>query len=356
MSATCSLILARRREFELESPALPTSSVFSAGLDDTYGAYLLGTFVSLIFYGTALHQFYRYIRLYPSDTPYIKILVVTVMILETAQIILLMHTCYYYLVSNYDHPAALILGVWSINITPMLTGFITATAQFFFARRAALLGFRYKIAVAIAAICLLAHLGLAIAVTVVLYQVKSIDNLSRGNEWMFGAGVSFATLADLLLSGSIIAGMRQSRRASSNRRTSSLPEVLKLYIVNTGLLTGLFNAIPSFIAAAKPKTLVWAAFNLVAARLYANTLLAVLNSRRFSITRGMEIFGADASGTNIIARANHLAAVERWNAPQIPDSIPTKISINVTAETEADTHGPTSSMQKVDSDNFGGFA
>ncbi|KAI0353175.1 hypothetical protein OH77DRAFT_1427562 [Trametes cingulata] len=341
---------------ELDSRALPSSSVFSGGLDNTYGAYLLGTFVGLIFYGTSLHQFYRYLRLYRSDTPYIKILVIAVMTLESTQIILLMHSCYFYLVSNFFNPAALIPGVWSINITPIFTGFITTTAQAFFARRASLLGYRYKIVVVVAVFCLLAHLGFSIAATVVLYQVKSIVNLSRKNEWLFGTGIGFATLADLLLSGSIIAGLRQSRRASTSRRASSLPEVLKLYLVNTGLLTGVFNAVPSFIAVARPKTLIWAAFNLVAARLYANTLLSVLNSRKFSITQGMEIFGADALGTNIIARANHLAAVERWNAPQIPDGAPTKISINVTAEIEEDMHRPVDSIQKVDSNEFGVFA
>lgn len=42
-----------------------------------------------------------------------------------------------------------------------------------------------------------------------------------------------------------------------------------------------------------------------------------LNSRKFSATRGMEIFDAARFGPGIIARANHIAAVERWNAPQV---------------------------------------
>ncbi|OJT05263.1 hypothetical protein TRAPUB_3927 [Trametes pubescens] len=83
-----------------------------------------------------------------------------------------------------------------------------------------------------------------------------------------------------------------------------------------------------------PQTFIWAGFTFVGARFYAITLLSVLNSRKFSATRGMEIFDAARFGPNIIARANHIAAVERWNAPQLPDATPAKININVEAEVE----------------------
>lgn len=67
---------------------------------------------------------------------------------------------------------------------------------------------------------------------------------------------------------------------------------------------------------------------------------------------------------SIIARANHLAAVEQWNTPivssclrhyissarkptddsQLPDREPTKIAISITAETESDIPGTTSNQ------------
>lgn len=50
-------------------------------------------------------------------------------------------------------------------------------------------------------------------------------------------------------------------------------------------------------------------------------MLDSLNSRKFSATRGMEIFDAASFGPNIIARANHIAAVERWNTPKVRDPV-----------------------------------
>ncbi|OJT15073.1 hypothetical protein TRAPUB_8330 [Trametes pubescens] len=46
-------------------------------------------------------------------------------------------------------------------------------------------------------------------------------------------------------------------------------------------------------------------------------LLSVLNSRKMFLTRGMEILDGKVLGRNIIARANQLAAAERWDVPQV---------------------------------------
>ncbi len=61
-------------------------------LDETYGAYLLGTFIATVyvraammitnkadshssFYGISVHQLYRYFRQFPTDTVFIRCLV-----------------------------------------------------------------------------------------------------------------------------------------------------------------------------------------------------------------------------------------------------------------------------------------
>ncbi|KAI0363657.1 hypothetical protein BV20DRAFT_96836 [Pilatotrama ljubarskyi] len=328
---------------------IPPDSVFNGSLDDTYGAYLLGTFMSLILYGVSIHQCYRYRRLYPTDTLYIRSLVGILMLLETLQMTLLMFTCYYYLVSNYFNVAVFNNGVWSLKIAPGLIGLITLTAQIFFARRAWLLGSKYRVAVSIAIFCLLLHVGFAIGMAVISFQLHTLDRIGPSNRWLFGAALFPASLADVLLAGVIILALRRSHQ--SYKHVDTWFDAFVLYVVNTGLLTGIFNIIPSILVAINPKNFIWASFSFVAARLYANTLLSVLNSRKLLVSRGLEVFGADPLRRNIIARANHLAAVEQWNTPQIPDSTPAVISIKVTAETEADL--PRSdSVHKFDSDAF----
>ncbi|EIW57894.1 uncharacterized protein TRAVEDRAFT_48915 [Trametes versicolor FP-101664 SS1] len=329
----------------------------SAALQKTYGAYLLGTCLSIILYGVSLHQFFLYVRMYPSDTPFIRALVVAVMLLETVQVPMLMHTwhairplseasqplsfiySYWALVTHFFDPGALTQGIWSVEISPTISALITLTAQAFFARRVALLGFKYRIVVGIAWFCLITFLGMAIAVTVISTQLHNLTQFGRETEWLFSAGLWFATVADMLLSGSIIIALRSSPDTYNPRGVQCRTDRFMLYVVNTGLMTGIFNIIPSILATMDPKTFIWAASSYVGTRLYANTLFAVLNSRNLMASRGIEIFGPATLERNIIARVNHIATAEQWGAPQLPVSGPAKINIMVTAESEMDSVG-----------------
>ncbi|KAJ8453631.1 hypothetical protein ONZ51_g13491 [Trametes cubensis] len=51
------------------------STTPSSAPDDTLGAILVGTFISLVIYGITLHQAYEYFRRYPQDTLLLKVLV-----------------------------------------------------------------------------------------------------------------------------------------------------------------------------------------------------------------------------------------------------------------------------------------
>ncbi|KAI0654630.1 hypothetical protein C8Q70DRAFT_509475 [Cubamyces menziesii] len=332
-------------------------------LDNSYGALLLGTCISLILYGVSLHQLYRYFRLYSTDTPSIRTLVIVLMILETLLSAFLAHTCYHTLVTNYFKPLTLLESVWSLKVAPMIVALITCEAQVFFVRRASLLGHYSRIASVFAIIALCFHFGLAIAAVALTFRYQILADLPSSADWLYPASVFSATVADLLLASVIFSGLQRShancgcvqerdpicmvrrRGAQGKCDRDEWTETVVLYIVNTGLLTGIFNAIPFILAVRFPRTLVWAAFNCVSARLYANTLLSVLNSRKFMVSREIKVFGPDPASRGIFARADRFAAVEQWGAPQLPDNTPAIINITVSAETEGD--GARDVMQKA---------
>ncbi|KAL1947355.1 hypothetical protein VTO73DRAFT_14316 [Trametes versicolor] len=307
--------------FATTASAQPTSlASLSHLVESTFGAYLFGTSASLILYGISLCQFRRYLCLYPTDASYIRAIVFAVI--------------YYFLVSNYANPQTFNSPPWSLKIAPTLAAVITFTAQTFFARRVCLLGFKYKVVVVLVMMCLIVHVGLGIALTVVINNVGSITAYNRSNEWLFSAPILPASVADGLLTSAIIIGLRRSRETST--RAHSVYELFMLYVVNSGLFTTLVSIVPYVVGVVMPKTFIWAAVSFVPTRLYAMTLLCVLNSRKRLAGRGLEIFGKDVPMRSIIARANHLAAVEQWNAPALPDRAPTKIAISISAETESD--------------------
>ncbi|KAM5541605.1 hypothetical protein V8D89_004795 [Ganoderma adspersum] len=245
-------------------------------LDNTFGALLIGTFIGLIQYGWTAHQTYRYFRMYKEDTWILKSLVAGVLILETFHSILCMHISYFYLTTNYFNPKALQSGVWSIILLGVSTGAVIFLSQLFFLRRVYMIGRKWRPLVAFCALLLLAELGFATAVTVDTFLHPTLHNSSQA--WMNSSGVGIAALADTLLTAALIWSLHQSR--TGIKSTDSLIDVLIMYSINTGLATGIANILSFGFAISMPHNLIYAGIDIVATKLYANSLMTVLNSRR----------------------------------------------------------------------------
>ncbi|TBU40947.1 hypothetical protein BD309DRAFT_1021046 [Dichomitus squalens] len=250
-------------------PAIPP-------LDDTFGALLIGTFVGLIQYGWTTHQCYRYFRMYPEDTWLLKSLVAGVLLLETFHSVLCMHICYFYLTTNYFNPLALQSGVWSISLLGVVTGAVIFLSQLFFLRRVYLIGKKFRPLVFLCALFLLTELGLATSVTVDTFIHPTLHNSDQA--WMNSAGVGIAALSDTLVTAALTFSLHRSR--TGIKRTDSLIDVLIMYAINTGLVTGIANILSFCFAIAMPNNLIYAGIDIVATKFYANSLMAVLNSRR----------------------------------------------------------------------------
>ncbi|KAI0326372.1 hypothetical protein GY45DRAFT_1310549, partial [Cubamyces sp. BRFM 1775] len=91
--------------------------------DDSLGAVMLGTFISLIIYGVTLHQVYRYLRLFPRDSRILKTLVVFVLILDTTTSAFSILVCYVDLIQDAYKPIELLNSSWSIDVLPLCWSF-----------------------------------------------------------------------------------------------------------------------------------------------------------------------------------------------------------------------------------------
>ncbi|KAL7279420.1 hypothetical protein ACG7TL_007262 [Trametes sanguinea] len=318
-------------------------------LDSTIGVFALGTFVSLFLYGFCTQQFYYHLRQSTADGWIIRSLAIGVMVLQTIHAIAPMHACYYYLVTNYDDFPSITAGIWSINIIPTIAALIVLTAECFFVRRVFLIGSWSKVVAIIGVMCLLTGSGLGIGVTVRAYQIKDIATFGEEAKWITFLSVGFDAIGDCLLAGAMITALRRSR---ANHTASSVLEVIVLYIVNTGLLAGILQAITAILAILYPLKLYWAGLGLIVIKVYGITLFSVLNSRKLMLSRGIRVFNDETFGRNIISRANRLATVERWNVPHGPeDDTPPVITVKVAAEIEV--HGHSDSDLSKDYDHKG---
>ncbi|TBU41346.1 hypothetical protein BD309DRAFT_278624 [Dichomitus squalens] len=275
----------------------------------SYAAFLIGTYLSIFLYGLNIHQAYRYLRAFSTDSLYIRWLVICVLVLETVHFVATIDICYHYLIVNYANPVSLVRGRWSLMTLPVWTGLVAFVSQLFFVRRVSLITSRFRIVIAVVAFGLLAELGLT------FYSRR-------------GRNISSQLLRPERCRRKCLAADIRVRTQSE-----SWIDVLQLYVLNTGVATSLFNllAFITGLALSGPQTLVFSSLGCITTRLYGNTLLAVLNSRQ---QRGME-FVVDGERKMSIVEAHIAAKLDLWNAPQLPQATaPRKISIQVMQESE----------------------
>ncbi|KAI0750443.1 hypothetical protein C8Q74DRAFT_1374030 [Fomes fomentarius] len=272
-------------------------------LDNTYGALFLGAVFGFMLYGLTLHQTYRYFRMYQSDVLFLKCLVTIIVSLETLHTMLVIAACYYRLITNYFHPKTLLIG------------------HYFYARRVWYVGPQYRYLVAVAGLIMLVILGFTISASVESF-ILSIQDF-RHVSWMASALFGCVVLVDLLLTGTLITVLLRSRTGFS--RTDSTIEVLVIYTINTGLFTSIIGLLGFIFAIILPGNFIYIGISIVGAKLYANSVLAVLNSRRSLSNRlleGFEISSDDPQGGN---QRPH-TTLETWDASPQPRRTDTHIS------------------------------
>ncbi|KAH9896912.1 hypothetical protein C8Q73DRAFT_432890 [Cubamyces lactineus] len=286
-------------------------------LDNTFGAFLLATFLGLVLYGLTLHQSYRYVRLFPNDAKSLKAIVALTVILETFHSVLCMHTCYYYLVTHYFDPTALLDGVWSIRISPISTALVVLLSEGFYARRVYYVGTRYRTIVLIVPILMLAVLGFATAASIEAFIRPTFADFGKV-AWTTSAGFGAAVAIDLLLTGTLTITLHKSR--TGFKRTDSLIDVLIIYTINTGLVTGIFSVLSLIFALVAPNNMIYSAFNLIATKCYANSVLAVLNSRKTITGKiGEDCFNTGSFALSTLQRSGfeQLSSANKRNVHQV---------------------------------------
>ncbi|KAJ8486841.1 hypothetical protein ONZ51_g4583 [Trametes cubensis] len=301
-------------------------------LDNSYGAMLLGTSFGLMLYGLTLHQTYRYFRLYPRDLALFKGFVISILTMETLHTVIWMIACYHFLITDYFNATSLLTGHWTVKLNVAVTGAANLLCQLFYARRVFLLGPKSRWVVAIAAGTMTACLGFDIGATVEAFKL-SLAQFPRFS-WLVSAAYGCAVVTDVLLTGALIRVLLRSR--TGFKRTDSTLDMLIVYSINTGLLTSITGLLVFVFALILPGNYIYAGISIVNAKLYANSVLAVLNSRRSlsSSTRVVDDFEMYPTNSSR-AQRSQAGTVDTWHGPQVSVSLhPTIAAVKMPAASD----------------------
>ncbi|KAJ3003519.1 hypothetical protein NUW54_g4822 [Trametes sanguinea] len=298
-------------------------------LANTFGAWLICASIGSMLFGLTTHQTYRYFRLYPTDKKGIKIMVTVLLVLDLLHTATTVQIGYYYLVVNYLNPAALASGVWSLRLCITETGLTMAISHSFFLRRIFLLGGRRLFPVMVITLLMASAFDahdlpcVALAFTIGEPFPSSFSTQSPGTDgmmpavtvmtfvevtfaafkeyqWMVWVLLANAIMTDVAITGLLIFFLRRSR--TGFKRTDSILDILMVYTINTGLSTSIITVPAMICAIIMPDNLIWSGIYVIATKMYTNSLLAVLNSRRSIVDRGLEGFETGSFGLQVISQ------------------------------------------------------
>ncbi|KAI1785108.1 hypothetical protein LXA43DRAFT_1100669 [Ganoderma leucocontextum] len=262
-------------------------------LDNTLGALLIGTLCTSVLCGLSVHQTYRYFRIYGSDPQLLKVMVVTLCVLDAAHEMMAIHLSYFYLITNYFNPIRLLSGVWSLRLIVTVTGLTATITHLFFARRVFILSGGQRFYPFCAVILIVAELGFCITATVAIFVDVTFARFQEHSSWIIYTALGLRVVTDFILTISLIFFLQRSR--TGFKSTDTMIDVLILYAINTGLVTrqvpvcacvsmaivlqlpsiSLFSLAAAITAFVLPDTLIYIAIYIVSSNMYSSSVIAV---------------------------------------------------------------------------------
>ncbi|KZO91010.1 hypothetical protein CALVIDRAFT_489690 [Calocera viscosa TUFC12733] len=245
-------------------------------LDDSWGAVLIGVFLAIFLYGLLTLQVYVYHELFPRDVWWLKLVVASVWILDTLHTIFISHMIYTNLITNFGDYEAIMHNTWSFNINVLITTIVAAISQVFFIHRCwrcAVLNTVLSGIILLFAAVQFSFGSLCTHLTFILSEYAQFLEY----KWAVDTWLGSAAATDILVSCALVRSLLMKR--NEVQRTRNLIEQLIRWTVTTGMITSVWALLDLAVFTASETTLIHLFFNIMLAKMYANTLLAALNHR-----------------------------------------------------------------------------
>jgi len=295
-------------------------------IGDTFGALFIGALIAMAVYGITTLQTYFYYMSFPKDDIAIKLLVGSIWILDTLHVVFMCHALYFYLILGFGNPQALVDGTWTLLSSIGVNVIVSFIAQCFFTERIFQLCPPRKRwwVTGIIWITVLAHLVFGMETVVFLFIKKEF---SRFKEVTLIAAVPFgicAVISDILIAVALCVLLGSNRSAFQD--TNNIINKLIIFAINRCILTSAVAVAETIIFSVLPNSFYSVAMDFIIGKLYANSLLAVLNSRVMLDTNSRDASDSTELSTSFHASAvahhqnNILSQVRTRESNRVPDT------------------------------------
>ncbi|KAI0701317.1 hypothetical protein BC835DRAFT_1323317 [Cytidiella melzeri] len=270
----------------------------------TFGATLLGCLGMMGLYGITCAQSFAYFVFYPDDNRRNKALVWTLLSLDTVHVVFVCHAMFHYLILNYSNPIALTTGTWSLWASILVNCLTSCLVQTFFTFRLYVLSevhtrrWLIPLVVSLATICsaradldeinkllvVFAHLVFGIETAI---QGLIQNDFGKFSTKIYVSALPFAVfavLSDFLIAICLCVKLHKTKSYLMTGNTAI--NHLIIFAVNRCLLTAGVAVLEITLFAVFPNALWYLALDFAIGKLYANSVLATLNTRHSLRVRG----------------------------------------------------------------------
>lgn len=240
----------------------------------SFGPLLVGFAVNTILYGALVTSGLVYFSSFKNDGPWIRLLVSTLLLLCTANVVLQFVFLNDTLIIHFGDQYSLTRANWVFSLLPGIAGVVSSLVQFFFAWRIRILTssvWPVGIMVILASAAFLCGIGTTVAIN----MVPMFAQFHRF-EIVFVVGLASSALDNLLITGLLVRSLSEHKTGFMD--TDHIIKKIIRVTLQTGLLTAIWTLIDLavYVALTDGMHLV---FNESLAQFYTISVMSTLIAR-----------------------------------------------------------------------------
>ncbi|KAH7927678.1 hypothetical protein BV22DRAFT_1127245 [Leucogyrophana mollusca] len=294
--------------------------------DLVIGPLELGTVVTSVLFGCAIIQAYVYYSKFTADRWIIKAMVATMIALEAAHLACLADSLWVMTITTYGYPGKLVVLPYSGDLLIIFSAIISCCVQVFFIYRL------YKLSgsTVLPLICLGMSAVFTIPGFIIAAAACRMTSVVQFEIEQFRAittSLVAGAACDVMITTVLTYHLVKIRKSSFVQTTAKSMDLLILYTIETGLAPSVFALVTVACFLTMSQNYIWIGTYVVLANVYANSLLAALNSR--SVFR-------NRSPDEHIELGSRLSRSHTSSMPKLKEAIIINVTQSVICENDGD--------------------
>ncbi|KAL4262894.1 DUF6534 domain-containing protein [Pleurotus pulmonarius] len=254
------------------------SGIVPPSLGVTLGAAYLGVVASAILFGITNLQSYIYFTQYQNDWLLQKLSVGILWFLDAFHLALTIQVVYHYLVESFGNFEAQEFIIWSFKLQIVINVVIIILVQSLYAARVWKLGRHYHVLLPWGVVVVVAAgYGVGVLLALQTYRIDTFPELVN-IAWTIYLSFATSTFIDIIIAISMCFYLQRSRSGFSELNSRIV--TLMQYVLASGMATSACSMAALIAYALLPNTLVFLGIEFLLTKLYINSFIAMLNTRK----------------------------------------------------------------------------